>query len=46
MAAELSKQTGTVVPPQLASLKEKKVRFDNVCDIPDMEQQVYDLLHI
>lgn len=46
MAAELSKQTDTKIPPQLANLKDKKVRFTNVCEIKDMEQQVYDLLNI
>lgn len=46
MADELSRQTGTTVPPQLANLKDKKVRFTNVCEIKDMEQQVYDLLKI
>ena len=45
-ADELSRQTGTTVPPQLANLKDKKVRFTNVCEIKDMEQQVYDLLKI
>ena len=46
MAEELSKQTGTQIPPQLANLKDKKVRFNHVCEIKDMEQQVYDLLNI
>ena len=46
MAAELSAQTGTTIPAPLANLKDKKERFDHVCEIADMEQQVYDLLGI
>ncbi len=46
MADALSEQTKTEVPAQLAGLKDKEIRFTNVCEVSGMEQQVYDLLKI
>ena len=42
----LHKATGCEVPPPLASLRGKAPRFTTVCNREDMEQMVYDLLHI
>lgn len=42
----LSAKTGTEIPAPLAGLKDKAVRFRTVCEVPAMEQQVYDMLHI
>ena len=42
----LAKKTGTQIPPQLAQLKSKQVRFDQVCEKDTMEQQVFNMLKI
>jgi len=42
----LAKKTGTQIPPQLAQLKSKHVRFTQVCEKDTMEQQVFDMLKI
>ena len=42
----LYKATGCEVPAPLASLRGKTPRFTGVCNRADMEQTVYDLLHI
>lgn len=46
MTNALKDATGVDIPAPLSGLKDKKVRFDTVCDIPDMEQQVLGMLNI
>ncbi|MDE5984788.1 MAG: threonine synthase [Eubacterium sp.] len=46
MVDELNKTTGTAVPKPLASLKDKQVRFTNVCNKEDMSQMVFKLLNL
>lgn len=46
MVNELNKITGAVVPAPLASLKNKEVRFNNVCDKTDMSEMVFSLLDL
>ena len=46
MVDELNKITGTDVPKPLASLKDKKVRFTDVCNKEDMSQMVFKLLNL
>jgi threonine synthase len=46
MVDELEEFTGVPVPVQLASLKGKKPRFDNVADKENMPQVVMDMLGI
>lgn len=46
MVDELNKITGTAVPKPLASLKEKEVRFNNVCSKEDMSSMVFSLLNL
>ena len=42
----LYKKTGFEVPKPLASLKSKKVRFNNVCSKSDMSKMVFNLLEL
>ena len=42
----LYKKTGFEVPKPLASLKSKKVRFNNVCSKSDMSEMVFKLLEL
>lgn len=46
MVDELNKVTGADVPIPLASLKNKEVRFNNVCDKEDMSKMVFSLLNL
>lgn len=46
MVDELNKITGTEVPTPLASLKDKQVRFNNVCNKEDMSKMVFSLLEL
>jgi len=46
MVDELNKVTGADVPKPLASLKDKKVRFTDVCNKEDMSQMVFKLLKL
>ncbi|MDD6727735.1 MAG: threonine synthase [Eubacteriales bacterium] len=46
MVGELNKVTGADIPKPLASLKDKKVRFENVCNKEDMSQMVFKLLDL
>lgn len=46
MVDELNEFTGVPVPEQLASLKDKKPRFDNVANKEDMPKVVMDMLGI
>lgn len=46
MVDELNKVTGAEVPKPLASLKDKAVRFTQVCDKKDMSQMVFKLLNL
>lgn len=46
MVDELNKVTGAEVPKPLASLKDKSVRFTQVCDKEDMSQMVFKLLNL
>ncbi|NLL63461.1 MAG: threonine synthase [Ruminococcaceae bacterium] len=46
MITELSKLTNTTIPTPLANLQDKKIRFTKIVDIDEMENCVYDLLHI
>ncbi len=46
MVDELNKITGTDVPKPLASLKDKSVRFNYVCNKEDMSQMVFKLLNL
>ncbi len=46
MVDELNKVTGADVPKPLASLKEKQVRFTDVCNKEDMSQIVFKLLNL
>ncbi len=42
----LQEKTNTEMPKPLVGLRNKEVRFTNVCEIPEMEQMVYDLLGV
>lgn len=44
MTTVLEEKTGTTIPAPLAGLKNKKVRFTGVSEVPDMEKQVYKML--
>lgn len=44
MVNELHDMTGAEIPAPLASLKDKTVRFDNVCSKQDMGEMVFKLL--
>ncbi|MEG2051352.1 MAG: threonine synthase [Oscillospiraceae bacterium] len=46
VAERLAELTSTQIPQQLSALKSKKVRFTQVCDKNEMEQQVFDMLRI
>lgn len=46
MVDKLHKVTGAFVPAPLASLKEKQIRFNNLCDKEDMSEKVFELLGI
>lgn len=46
MVSELYNKTGVAVPAPLASLKDKKVRFNNTCSKEDMGEMVFMLLGI
>ncbi|MDE5964103.1 MAG: threonine synthase, partial [Eubacterium sp.] len=46
MVDELNKVTGADVPKPLASLKDKTVRFTDVCNKEDMSQMVFKLLDL
>lgn len=46
MVNELNIVTGADVPKPLASLKDKKVRFTDVCNKEDMSQMVFKLLKL
>lgn len=46
MVSELNKVTGADVPKPLASLKEKQIRFNNVCNKEDMSEMVFKLLEL
>ncbi len=46
MVDELNRVTGAQVPAPLASLKDKSVRFENVCNKEDMSQMVFKLLDL
>lgn len=46
MVDELNKTTGAAVPMPLASLKNKQVRFNDVCNKEDMSQMVFKLLNL
>ena len=46
MVDALYKKTGFEVPKPLASLKSKKVRFNNVCSKGDMSEMVFKLLEL
>lgn len=46
MVDELNRVTKAEVPEPLASLKEKTVRFNNVCDKENMSEMVFKLLNL
>ena len=46
MVDELNRITGAEIPASLASLKEKSVRFTNVCDKENMSEMVFSLLNL
>ena len=46
MVDELHKVTGADIPKPLASLKDKSIRFENVCNKEDMSQMVFKLLNL
>lgn len=46
MVDELNRVTGADIPKPLASLKDKKVRFTDVCNKEDMSQMVFKLLNL
>ncbi|MBR5753057.1 MAG: threonine synthase, partial [Clostridia bacterium] len=46
MAGALKEATAVPIPAPLSGLKGKQVRFTTTCAVPDMEQQVYDMLNI
>lgn len=46
MVDELNKVTNAVVPAPLANLKDKTVRFNNVCDKENMSEMVFKLLNL
>lgn len=46
MVSELNSVTGAEVPKPLASLKEKQIRFKNVCNKEDMSEMVFKLLEL
>lgn len=46
MVDELNRITAADVPAPLASLKDKQVRFTNVCNKEDMSQMVFKLLNL
>jgi len=46
MVGELNKVTGADVPKPLASLKDKSVRFNDVCNKEDMSRMVFKLLDL
>ena len=46
MVTKLNELTGAPIPAPLASLKDKKVRFTDVCNKEDMSQMVFKLLDL
>lgn len=46
MVNELNKVTGAEIPKPIASLKDKAVRFENVCNKEDMSEMVFKLLEL
>jgi threonine synthase len=46
MVDELNKVTGAQVPTPLKALKDKEVRFTNVCDKENMSEMVFKLLNL
>ena len=46
MVEELHRITGAAVPAPLAALKDKAVRFTQVCDRENMSQMVFQLLNL
>ena len=46
MVDELNRITGADVPEPLANLKDKPVRFDNVCNKENMSEMVFKLLNL
>ena len=46
MIDTLSAVTGTTIPEPIAQLKNKELRFNNVCDVPSMPDTVLQILHL
>lgn len=46
MVDELNKISGVDVPKPLQALKDKAVRFNNVCDKENMSEMVFKLLNL
>ena len=46
MVGELNRISGVDVPKPLQSLKDKAIRFDNVCDKENMSEMVFKLLKL
>ncbi len=46
MVEELNAKTGADIPESLKALKNKKIRFDNVCDKENMSKMVFGLLDL
>ena len=46
MADELNKETGAAIPTPLKALKDKEIRFTNVCDKENMSKMVFELLNL
>ena len=46
VSTKLNELTGAPIPAPLASLKDKKVRFTDVCNKEDMSQMVFKLLDL
>ena len=46
MVDELNKETGAAIPTPLKALKDKKIRFTNVCDKENMSKMVFELLNL
>ena len=46
MVNELNKETGAAIPTPLKALKDKEIRFTNVCDKENMSKMVFELLNL
>ncbi len=46
MVEELNKETGAAIPTPLKALKDKEIRFKNVCDKENMSKMVFELLNL